>query len=382
MVPPITIPTGAPAFIPVGNFNREQRVYARPWEVRTHTDLPQCVHVGDIDPSSFTTTADGWSVQYTDATPETGVSMSYDRLNDLLELRQQWRGVPGPSLQLQISNFRVIAAANPFPFPKAWDDAVKPRLESRYNVWYAPADLNSSQVTFFPDLAFRDIFVPVPVCRLRAVVDLYDRLMEDVKGVGNGSVYLARTSSVISYVRGRCSEQLSNVIGIWCHILDTTGFGQGFLPALEQGDDGTSALSIGRAHYLAVVTCRFRDLERVMSQIHQLGLIQDADAVDDPPVATEHLAIVGNYELEALQAKVALWDRAKSRRISYDPLVPEAVFTSRAAAEAMDNICLDDTLRMIEQAECESYKYTSNAEMILSDIVDRYKTIMDKMDRQ
>jgi hypothetical protein len=146
-----------PEFLPLGLIVRPYGgVKAEPPDVKAEEDLPRRFMFGCLQKGSFGRTESGWAASYRHPTPETRAEVAY---NGMLEVNFSWRG----------ENWMAIAPGQTFTdvhlciYPASLDEAMKERLEQRYNLAYRILNEKIGRDCYFPDGPPRCIVCPIRV---------------------------------------------------------------------------------------------------------------------------------------------------------------------------------------------------------------------------
>jgi hypothetical protein len=155
-------------------------------------------------------------------------------------------------------------------------------------------------------------------------------------------------SSVVNYVVGKNSDVLSNPNHIFLKTIHDLGRPPQFQPVEESADDGSSAITNRREHYLLVIGFTLRDMDRVVEVMHSYGLIGDRDqrlTNDDYPHAPEYAAVVVQSGLETQPIEFNYYDEEQRRRTYYHQF---SEFRNVAQIKESEGV---DARPLIEQAE-------------------------------
>jgi hypothetical protein len=132
------------------------------------------------------------------------------------------------------------------------------------------------------------------------------------------------------------------------------------LPELQGPAGGSRALTVRRSHYILIVSCFFRDLERLVASLHRFGLVGNAlenDVREGYPEAHEYCAVVLPAGGERLLSEVRLFDRAGSRRLVYPKIV-----SGEEGPETLVSLSRSKILKLIEQSEEASAELIADLE--------------------
>ena len=133
-----------------------------------------------------------------------------------------------------------------------------------------------------------------------------------------GDIHLC--PSVVNYVVGKNSEELTNSSHPFLRTIQQLGRPPLSQPAEETANDGSSAITIRRDHYLLAIGFSLRDMDRVVEVMHSYGLIGDRDqrlTNDDYPHAPEYAAVILQSGLETQPIQYNYFDEEQRRRTYY-----------------------------------------------------------------
>ena len=314
-----------PSFIPLPKISRPHRPATSDLKhIEKSDQLPSRFFFGDLVPDSFQRTNEGWEVTYID--PERhGCSILKFQNTDSnntpsLLISNQWRGVEksiwitAPDRFVDLSD-RVVQS-----YSDDWDKNAKTRLCGKYNVEYLPNQPDTYLMCGIPDGFFRSLAVPLPVHMLRPAFNCHISLQKDSHIHTGIASAVHMTSSVVNYVVGKNNDVLSNPNHIFLKTIQDLGRPPQYQPVEEYADDGSSAITNRREHYMLVVGFTLRDMDRVVEVLLSFGLIGDRSerlSNDDFPHAPEYAGVILQSGLEVQPIEFNYFDEHQRRRTYY-----------------------------------------------------------------
>lgn len=285
-------------------------------EVCVPDELPPYLLLGSLDRDSFHSEDAGWTARWIGAAPDTFVEAKYERASRRLELRQVWRGIDGGMSYTTGDDVGRGVQMLYMPFPAIWDKAAAERLEAAYRLKYWPAEPEQYGFAGIPDGGFKTIGVPVPVTRLAAIKDCFERLGRDSELAVPTSGRLELRFGTINHVTGKGPAWTEDPMQLYLASFNANGLVPLGLPQLEHGRDGSSAWTVRRFVYLALITVPFAGLEFVIERLAEHGLIRRTDdAMLEPGL--EFDAFVGPAALDFQCQSLAWMDAQGARRVYY-----------------------------------------------------------------
>ena len=275
-------------------------------EVCVAEERPPYLLLGSLDRGSFRSAETEWSVRWIGVAPETFVEAHYERATRRLRLRQVGRGVEGGNCHTTGEHFGCAIQHLYFPFPEAWDQAMRARLEGAYRLRYIPETRDQYSFTGLPDGAFRTIGVPVPITRLATMHDCVAQLGRDPELTVPMAGRLELRLSAVNYVTGRGPAWTGNPDRLSAASFNANGLLPLGPPQLEAASSGTSAWTVRRFVYLALIQVPFVGVEFAIERLAERGLIRrrtDGGALEP---GIEFDAFVGPSTI-ALQGRSVAW---------------------------------------------------------------------------
>jgi hypothetical protein len=286
-------------------------------EVCVAEELPPYLLLGSLDRRSFRATDDDWSARWIGRVPDTYVEARYERATRRLELEQVWRGIEGGTSYTTSDDFGQAIQMLYLPFPETWDRAMGPRLEGTYGLKYVAAGKDQCGFTGIPDGGFKTLCVPVPVARLTDLHECFARLSCDPElPVPMGGRLELRVSAV-NHVTGRGPAWTENPEWLFAESFETNGLLPLERPRLDIANNRTSAWTVRRLVYLALVQVPFAGVEFVVERLAARGLIRRRTDAADPGPGIEFDAFVGPSAIDLQSRSVAWMDEQRACRVFY-----------------------------------------------------------------
>ena len=236
--------------------------------LKAEEDLPRRFMFGCLQKGSFRKTESCWSASYRHSTPETRAEVVYD---GMLEVNFSWRG----EKWMAIAPGRTFTDVHLCIYPESLDDAMKERLEQRYNLAYSIPNEKFGRDCYFPDGPPRCIVCPIRVSSLGTARKALQAMEQDEAIVAPLFAAAVMGLSVIDY---DLQVAPSYVLDPLFPILGPLSTAE-LLPAGKaeryRSEDGTVVLRVPRRQYFAAFQTFFCDLERVAQWLHAFRLVEN-----------------------------------------------------------------------------------------------------------
>lgn len=308
----------APAFpklLPLPGIVREVHIPVdAPAEVKSATDLPSRLLLGDLVPESFKVQKKGWSAEWRD---RDGHWARYRHAGNLSSLELAYAGEELVNL-ISPERFADLGRIVQNIHPGTWMAKLAETAEARYNLRVFPHREEDAVGAEFPDGHLLSLVMPVPAQSLMALYDLHKNLQTDVEITTPIDAYLRLAFSVVNYLEGPNPSMLTHPVGLVMHHVNALGTPAADMPEREVDPQGQAAWTLRRSHYLYVAHLRLRDAARLIERLADAGFI--GHRAGDPegyPNAPEFGAALLPFGYE-YAARNAWWlDRDGRRRMFY-----------------------------------------------------------------
>lgn len=259
-----------PEFLPLGLIVRPYGgIKAEPADVKDEDDLPCRFMFGCLEKGSFRKTASGWSASYRHPTPETCAEVAY---KGTLEVHFSWRG----EKWMAVAPGQTFTDVHLCIYPEGLDEAMKERLEHRYNLAYTIPSEKIGRDCYFPDGPPRCVVIPTRVSSLGTARKALQAMEHDEAIVAPLFASAVMGFSVIDYNLQVAPSYVLDPLFPILGPLSTTEL----LPTGEAEryslEDGTEVLRLPRRQYFASFHTFFCDLERVAQWLHAFQLVGNA----------------------------------------------------------------------------------------------------------
>jgi hypothetical protein len=301
--PSLKIASEAFPAIVIPRTTRPKLSFALRWsEIRRVYELPARLLVGDLDPTSFHKSPDGWTATY--------------HGGDLFELRLSRRG---DAMQTEEFFEGKLVRETRFPasvraeeilkayvnFSVAYDEPLKAHYESRYQAAFSPASEGSRGVAYFPDGAFHALLTPLPFRR-----ELFSGLCDALDELAASSLCLSGSLRPRLVVMNYRERHCDNVPMHEMNLLKWT-LANGFLPAAVpswEGNPEDRAITTRSYCYVLHLSFPMRDGPEIVACLASHGVV----AGDEVPEDRFGFLLNG---LDAEQAKeISAFAKDRSRR--------------------------------------------------------------------
>src|SRR5215813_2255361 len=259
-----------PEFLPLGLSVRAYGgIKAEPQDVKAEEDLPRRFMFGCLQKGSFRKTESGWSASYRHSTPETRAEAAY---NGVLEVNFSWRG----EKWMAIAPGQTFTDVHLCIYPESLDEAMKERLEQRYNLAYSIPNEKIGRDCYFPDGPSRCIVCPIRVSSLGTARKALQAMEQDEAIFAPLFASAVMGLSVIDYNLQVAPSSVDDPLFPNLGPLSTAEL----LPARKaeryRSEDGTEVIRVPRRQYFAAFQTFFCDLERVAQWLHAFQLVGNA----------------------------------------------------------------------------------------------------------
>jgi hypothetical protein len=307
-----------PRSVPLFRFAPERVHFSwRDWDpslVRSAEDIPQYLILGDLDPSTFEQSSEGWSARWQGAEEDTHFDVAYKAETGQWEIRQTWCGLDG-GLSVYPARMpldKMIGQALYMQFPRNWDAAAKSQLESAYQITVVEQPENAYTFCGIPDGAFRTIIFPVAVRNLRPVQQWVQDVVEQSPLTYPISIDAKLVLQALNYLEGKAPEWTAQEAVAFNQSVIETGLAPHGFPVKEVANDGSAAWTLRREIYFLFIGLPFAGLTDFLNRMATVnGPIR---TTSDPDLRFELRPIVVPAAFDLQTESVAFWDQAKTTR--------------------------------------------------------------------
>jgi hypothetical protein len=282
-------------------------------EVKSAADLPDRLLLGDLVLDSFKHEKKGWSAEWRDAD---GHRAKFRCAGGLSSLELAYDGNEAVTL-VTAERFAELAQTIQNIHPGAWLAKLAESLEASYNLRVFPHREEDAVGGDFPDGHILSLVMPVPADQLMALFDLHKRLQTDTAIRGAIDGYLHYGFSVVNYVEGRNHPMLAHPAGLVLNHVNALGTPAAAMPVREEDEEGTSAWTLQRSHYIYVAHCHLRDAARFVARLAEAGFIAPLSGKEGWPSGPEFGAAILPFGYEYAATNVWWFDREGRRRMFY-----------------------------------------------------------------
>lgn len=283
-------------------------------DVKSATDLPTRLFLGDLVPESFQPAKKGWLADWRD---EAGHKTRFRYAGGLSSLELSFAGDEAVTL-VSATRFAELGASVQGIHPGGWLARLGERLEAMTNLRVFPHREDDAVGGDFPDGHLVSLVMPVPADRLMALFDLHKALQNDAAIRTPIDAYVRYAFSTVNYLEGHNHPMLAHPAGLVLHHVNALGTPAAEMPLRELDEEGTAAWTLQRGHYLYVAHCRLREVERLIGRLAQAGFIGAAGTGKEGwPNGPEFGAVLLPFGYEYAAANAWWFDKARSRRLFY-----------------------------------------------------------------
>lgn len=307
-----------PRFIPLFRYAPDRvQLPLRNWDpaaVRKVQDLPPYLILGQLDPTTFVITEEGWTAKWQGTEDDTYFQISFKANESRVELHQYWRGLDGghSSFSSKIPVDKFILQGLYSEFPSNWDSTAKQFLESEFQVSIVESPKGAYTFCGMPDGAFRTIAFPISVRNLRLFRQWLKDAIERDPPAYPISVEAKIVFQALNYIEGKAPAWTTNEAVLFKQAIDETGLVPFGLPVREEAKDGSAAWTLRREIYFLFIGIPFAGLTDFLDRMSSTnGPIRKST---DPEFRFELRPIVFPAGLEAQTESLGFWDKARSTR--------------------------------------------------------------------
>jgi hypothetical protein len=334
-----------------------------PAATRSAEELPQYLILGNLDPSSFAISDDGWSACWQGAEETTHFDVSYHGDDKRWVVGQTWRGIDGGSSYFSARTplNKVIAQGLYARFPDSWDSAAKTKLEEGYQVSFFEQPKDAYTFCGIPDGAFRTIVAPIAVGHFQPIQQWLKASAERLNLNYPVSAEAKLLFQAVNFLEGKAPDWTSQDGVVFNQSLLETGLVPQGLPVREEGNDGSAAWTLRRQIYFMHITLPFAWLTDFLQQMStENGPIR---AANDPELRFDLRPFVIPAGFEMQTESLAFWDHTRTTRSFIQFNSPDAERGSPIVEYTIENE--SNAASLIEQAEEISREVTSAFEELL-----------------
>lgn len=282
--------------------------------MKVAADLPPYLILGDMDPTSFKKSAQGWSARWQGSESDTHFDVEFQAAEHEYRLRQTWRGLDGgySMCPARMPLDRLIYQMLYLEFPSSWDHAAKQLLEERFQVTVVEQPEDADSFCGMPDGAFRTIAFPVAIKNLRVVRDWLGQAAAESRLPYPVSAEAKLIFQAINYVEGKAPDWTATEILLFNNSLAQTGLAPMGFPVKETADDGEAAWTLRREVYIVFIGLPFAGLTDFLERLAtKTGLIRLRSGTS---LRIEMQPLVMPCALELMTTSMAFWDKERTTR--------------------------------------------------------------------
>ena len=285
-----------------------------PTKVRVAADLPPYLILGDLDPTSFTKSAEGWSAMWQGSESDTHFDVEYQATEHRYQLRQTWQGLDGgySICPARIPLDKLIFETLYVQFPSNWDHAAKQGLEERFQVTVVAQPKDAYSFCGMPDGAFRTIAFPVAIKNLRLVRDWLGQVVAKSRLPYPVSAEAKLLFQAINYLEGKAPDWTATQVLLFNNSLEETGIASAGFPVKETANDGSAAWTLRREVYVLFIGLPFAGLADFLERMATTnGPIR---LRNDPQLRIELQPVVMPAAFELMTRSMTFWDKERTTR--------------------------------------------------------------------
>jgi hypothetical protein len=343
-----------PRFIPLYRYAPTRVQFSwhdwNPEAARSAEDLPQYLILGNLDPSSFNKSEDGWSARWQGTEDSTYFEVLYNADERRWEVRQKWRGIDGGSsfYSSQVPLNKVIGQALYMQFPSNWDSTAKTQLEAEYQITVVEQPEGASTFCGIPDGAFRTIVFPIAVRNFRSIQQWLQDSIERSPLPYPITAEARLVFQALNYLEGKALEWTKQKAVVFNHSVEETGLIPYGFPSRETANDGSAAWTLRREIYFMFIGLPFAGLTDFLDRMStDNGPIRTAS---DPDLRFELRPVVIPAGFEIQTESIAIWDQARTTR----SFLKFSLDESEMAAPDVENIIDNEKSSAVTLAQAEA----------------------------
>jgi len=312
--------SGLPRSVPLFRFAPDRAPFSwrdlNPALVRSASNIPQYLVLGDLDPSTFELSNAGWSARWQGNESDTHFDVTYKAKTKQWHIRQTWCGLDGgfSIFPAAMPLDKVIAEGVYMQFPRTWDSGAKLQLESTYQITIIEQPENAYAFFGIPDGAFRTIAFPIAVRNLRPMRQWIQDIVAESPLTYPITVEAKLIFQALNYLEGKAPDWTSQRAVMFNHSVAETGLAPQGLPVREEANDGSAAWTLRREIYFLFIGLPFAGVTDFLSRmVSANGPIR---TFADPDFRFELRPVVIPAGFELQTESLALWDKARTTRSS------------------------------------------------------------------
>ena len=317
--------------------------------VRTPTDLPPYLILGNLDENTFRVSSSGWSARWQGLEDNTYFDATFKADHTRYEFHQVWQGIDG-SCGFCSSEASPEEAVVRCPFLKlspTWESALKTEIERKYHLSFVERPEEMVTPFYSPDGFFFTITFPAAVREVRQI----QRLLKDIVAISPlgypVSMAARRVVQVVNYPEGKAPAWTREPMTVFTRSLLETGLMPWSLPVRETANDGSAAWTLRRDVYFIFIDLPFAGLTDLLSRISgESGHLRTASA---QPLRFEWWPILMHSGFEVQAESIALFDRAQTTRSFLSFALPDHKYFVPSFEEITSSLANSEAL--LKQAE-------------------------------
>lgn len=242
--------------------------------VRSPQDLPPYLILGVRDDASFHADADGWSIRWQGAEPDTWLQWRYDRSAHRNEFTHSYCGEPGGVAHAPADKPVEPAIGSLYRQMLAnWAHALRDRYAGPRGVYYVDLLPRIDPLVYFPDGRFLRLLLPLAPSAVQAWCERWCRAAQAVALPFPHTASIARLRCEIVYDEARHASTPESRAELAARCERQTGAPALALPARSALPDGRPGWRYDRAPLYAVVTAPFAGFSGLLPLLEDAGCL-------------------------------------------------------------------------------------------------------------
>jgi len=259
-----------PSAIPLHPALHQHRSGKQFKEIRVMGDMPSQFLTGDL--TSFNPKQNGWTAIYSDSTLNSKVVLNL--INNMVTIEESIGDIcTSRTVHSWDTNWVDLTPGLAENSPFAMIQALNSNLSHNFNIYLQPWNMQWPSVCFFPDGFFFDLYMPVPVSRLRDLFDLHHDLVNENCAPCSIKGEIKFHGSVVNYLENKNGPGFENAPDI--DIRNIFSLGTPFWQSAqrETASAGSAAWTLRRSHYVYHASSSYRCLPYLLQKLKKKGLI-------------------------------------------------------------------------------------------------------------
>jgi len=338
-----------PDFIPLGTVLKPIPNYSpSPSDVKSVSDLPKRLFIGDINPNSFSIDKNGWRIEYIDKEIDSILKMKFE--NSTITLQQQFEGIDGGLTTISdADSFVKIISQLPI-VPYKWEEHCQKSFENEYNLHYIIQNSEDWTIVGFPDGILKTIVCPLTIGGLRKSFKWFKSQLKTPCSDSPFSAYFSLGNSKVYYLTEYLPEGFDEET-LHYYTFNNNGVIPLSKPISSKTKDDKSYLMVERQLYHLVIGCCYRNIKPLLKSLNEYEIITSKGIKQE---YLEYDVLIVPPQFECQKNLFTYYDDKKTIKVDFVKVVEFEKFKSEFMS--LQNTDLSIPFEKIDSLEKQFYK--------------------------